>query len=193
LNDARKAFETAAVNMTAVAESTYPEAVDEAVELIVTAFKNGSKLLVFGNGGSAADAQHICAELVGRFAKRRAGWPAIALTSNQAVLTAWSNDEGFDSVFERQIQALARAGDVAWAISTSGNSPNIVKALRKARESGVRTIGLTGSGGGLARPWCDVLLAVPLTETPEIQEVHVVTYHSICRQVEARMTDVRDV
>jgi len=181
------AFETAAGNMAAVARSSFPEAVDKALETIVSAFRRGNKLLVFGNGGSAADAQHICAELVGRFAQTRPGLPAIALTSDQSLLTAWANDCGFHSVFERQVQAFGKPGDVAWGISTSGNSPNVVAAVKYARDAGIFTLGLTGDGGGDMAPFCDVLMAVPLRETPRVQEVHIVTYHSICSQVEERL------
>lgn len=144
-------------------------------------------LLAFGNGGSSADAQHLCAELVGRFVRERRALPAIALTTNQALLTAWSNDYQFDDVFARQIEAFGRPGDVAFGISTSGNSPNVVNALKRARSLGLRTIGLTGAGGGAVAPHCDVLMAVPLTETPRIQEVHLVTYHALCAALEDRL------
>jgi len=142
---------------------------------------------VFGNGGSSADAQHFTAELVGRFAAERRALPAIALTTNQAVLTAWSNDHSFDDVFARQIEALGSRGDVAFGISTSGNASNVLNALERARERGLRTIGLTGGQGGRMAGLCDVLLAVPLTNTARIQEVHLVTYHAICAAVEARI------
>lgn len=176
---------TVAGNMTAVAGGTYPRTIGEAVALILEAFGSGRKLLVFGNGGSSADAQHFTAEFVGRFAAERRALPAIALTTNQAILTAWSNDYSFDDIFARQIEALGMPGDVAFGISTSGKSPNVVNALARARERGLKTIGLTGAGGGAMAPLCDVLLAVPLTETARIQEVHVVTYHAICAAVEA--------
>ena len=192
---AKRALEQAAENMREVACTGFPALVARAVELITDALQNGNKLLVFGNGGSAADAEHICAELVGRFMLERRGLPAIALTCNGAILTAWGNDKGFDSVFARQIEALGQPGDIAWGISTSGNSRNVVSAMQTARNAGLTTIGLTGEGGGLMAPLCDVLLAVPLRETPQIQEVHVVTYHSICSQVElllAPQTSVGD-
>lgn len=191
---AERAFEVAAANMLAVGQSAYIGEIAKAVDMIVDAFRSGNKLLVFGNGGSAADSQHICAELVGRFARERRGLPAIALTSNQSVLSAWGNDYGFDTVFERQIQALGVPGDVAWGISTSGKSPNVLGAVKAARNAGIRTLGLTGYGGGLMAPYCDVLLAVPVKDTAQVQEVHVVTYHSICRQVEERIFgDGRDL
>jgi D-sedoheptulose 7-phosphate isomerase len=170
-----------------VSEGTYQEAVGEAADLLHAALGGGHKLLAFGNGGSAADAQHLCAELVGRFSIDRRALPAIALTTNGSLLTAWSNDHRFEEVFVRQVEALGQPGDVAFGISTSGNSPNVVDALRRARELGLRTVGLTGAGGGRCADHCDVLMAVPLTDTPRIQEVHLVTYHAICAVLEERM------
>jgi D-sedoheptulose 7-phosphate isomerase len=178
-------FRTVAGNMNAVSDSTYPQSIQKAVDLILDAFSSGRKLMVFGNGGSSADAQHFTAEFVGRFAAERRALPAIALTTNQAILTAWSNDYSFDDIFARQIDALGVPGDVAFGISTSGKSPNVVNALARARDRGLKTIGLTGAGGGAMAPLCDVLLAVPLKETARIQEVHLVTYHAICAAVEA--------
>jgi len=180
-------FQQVAANMAAVAESPYLEAMARAVDLLHDAFASGHKLLVFGNGGSSADAQHLTAELVGRFMAERRALPAIALTTNQAVLTAWSNDYSFEDVFARQIEALGAAGDVALGISTSGASPNVVNALRRARERGLRTVGLTGAGGGAMADLCDVVLAVPLTMTARVQEVHLVTYHAICGELERRL------
>ena len=180
-------FRHVASNMTRVADSPYIEAVARATDLLYTAFKDDQKLLVFGNGGSSADAQHLSAELVGRFGIDRHPLPAIALTTNQAILTAWSNDHSFEDVFARQVEALGRPGDIAWGISTSGTSPNVVNGLRRARERGLRTIGLTGQSGGTMAEFCDLLLAVPLTATARIQEVHLVTYHSICAALERRL------
>jgi D-sedoheptulose 7-phosphate isomerase len=170
-----------------ISATSYPQEADRAVAVLAEALASGHKLLAFGNGGSSADAQHLCAELVGRFVVERPALPAIALTTNQALLTAWSNDYRFDDVFARQIEALGKPGDVAWGISTSGNSANVVNALRRARELGLRTIGLTGDGGGQVAQHCDVLMAVPLTETPRIQEVHLVTYHAVCAALEERL------
>lgn len=183
----RNVFTGTAANLIAICEGRYLSQVTAAIDILVESFHSGRKLLVYGNGGSAADAQHICAELVGRFVRERRGLPAVALTTNQSLLTAWANDYDFDSVFERQIQALGQPGDVAWGISTSGNSPNVVRAQQAARERGLRTIGLTGLGGGELSAFCDVLMAVPVTETPRIQEVHLVTYHAICAAVEERL------
>ncbi|HTM03255.1 MAG TPA: SIS domain-containing protein [Vicinamibacterales bacterium] len=182
----RALFEATAANLRAVPDE-YLEAIHRTIELVTQSLGGGGKLLVFGNGGSSADAQHIAAELVGRFAKERAALPAIALTTNEAILTAWSNDHAFEGVFARQIEALGRKGDIAWGISTSGNSPNVVTALACARARGLLTVGLTGDGGGRLASHCDVLLAAPLSDTPRIQELHVVTYHAICAAVEARL------
>lgn len=180
-------FRQVASNMARVADSSYVQAVDRAAELLYESFADGRKLLVFGNGGSSADAQHLTAELVGRFAFDRKPLPAIALTTNQAILTAWSNDQSFTDVFARQIDALGASGDVAWGISTSGTSANVVNGLRRARERGLRTIGMTGESGGDLAKLCDVLLAVPLDTTARIQEIHLVTYHSICAALERRL------
>ena len=168
-------------------DDAYARAVENATAELVQAFEAGRKLLVFGNGGSAADAQHICGELVGRFQLNRPPVSAIALTCDSSVLTAWSNDFGYQSVFARQVEAHGRAGDVAWGISTSGNSDNVVRGLEQARKMGVRTIGLSGAGGGAMNVFCDVLLAAPASSTPEVQELHLVTYHFICDQVERRL------
>jgi D-sedoheptulose 7-phosphate isomerase len=187
VSDFADVFRHVSSNMARVAESAYVGAVGRAADLLHDTFASGRKLLVFGNGGSSSDAQHLTAELVGRFSRERAPLPAIALTTNQAILTAWSNDHDFDDVFARQIQALGVAGDAALGISTSGNSANVVSALRRARELGLRTVGLTGASGGSMAEHCDVVLAVPLTDTARIQEVHLVTYHAICAALEERL------
>ena len=186
--DFAQTFRNVAANMTLAADGDYIASIERAVTLLEGAFAAGRKLLVFGNGGSSADAQHLVAELVGRYAHTRRALPAIALTTNQALLTAWSNDRSFDEVFSRQIEALGVAGDVAWGISTSGTSRNVVQALAQAKEMGLRTIGLTGQGGGEMAASCDVLMAVPLTVTARVQEVHLVTYHAICEALEAALT-----
>ena len=179
-----RVFQEAARNVQSLCAEEYTTQVEKAIQVLCQAFKAGNKVLVFGNGGSSADAQHICAELVGRFMKDRAALPAIALSSNEAILTAWSNDHEFETAFSRQIEALGRPGDVAWGISTSGNSANIVAALRAARTMGLRTVGLTGASASKMTAWCEVLIASPHTSTPRIQEAHVVTYHAICEGVE---------
>lgn len=144
----------------------------------------GGKVLTFGNGGSAADAQHLAAELVGRFLRNRAAWPALALTTDPSVITAVGNDLGFDAVFRRQVEAHGKRGDVAIAISTSGRSPNVVEAVRLARERGLVTVGLTGGGGGDLRGLVDHLIDVPHAHTPRIQEVHGMVVHLLCQIVE---------
>jgi D-sedoheptulose 7-phosphate isomerase len=182
----RSVFDRAAATFSAI-DQDYLVAVAAATELLLDAFANGRRVFVFGNGGSAADAQHIAAELVGRFSQERPALPAMALSTNNAFLTAWSNDKGYEDAFARELSALAQPGDVAWAISTSGNSPNVVRALQSARRAGLRTLGLTGEKGGEMRGYCDVLIAAPATDTPRIQELHVVTYHAICALVEERL------
>jgi D-sedoheptulose 7-phosphate isomerase len=181
------AFKAAACSLQSISSTSYPSQISQAVDLLVKRLSAGNKLLVCGNGGSAADAMHICAELVGRFFKERQALPAIALNTDPTVLTAWSNDYGYESVFSRQVEALAKPGDVVWGISTSGNSRNVVAALKAGRERGASTIALTGQGGGAMAEYADVLLAAPLSVTPRIQEVHAVTYHIICEAVEAEL------
>jgi D-sedoheptulose 7-phosphate isomerase len=158
-----------------------------AVHAIVRAFGNGGQLLVFGNGGSAADAQHVAAELVGRLERERDAIAAVALTTDTSVLTAVANDYSFERVFVRQIEALGRAGDVALAISTSGNSRNVVAAAETARRSGLIVVALTGSdGGGLGRA-ADVHVNVPETDTARAQEVHRTLLHVLCELVEGEI------
>ncbi len=181
------AFRQVAANMERIASDPYVESLSRAIDLFERTFRTGHKLLVFGNGGSAADAQHLTAELVGRFLAFRRPLPAIALTTNQALLTAWSNDRSFEEIFSRQVEALGEPGDLACALSTSGLSRNVTNGLRAAREMGLSTIALTGHGGGELGGLCDVLLAVPLSDTPRIQEVHLVTYHLICAALEQRI------
>jgi D-sedoheptulose 7-phosphate isomerase len=157
----------------------------EAGRLIAARLRAGGKVLAFGNGGSAADAQHFAGELVVRFLRSRPALAALALTTDPSVLTATANDLGFDQVFRRQIEAHGRPGDVALGISTSGRSPNVVLALTSARERGLLTVALTGNGGGLLPPLADVLIDVPHPETPRIQEVHGMVIHLLCEIVEA--------
>ena len=148
------------------------------------AFRNGRKLLLAGNGGSAADAQHIAAEFLSRFAFDRNPLPAIALTTDTSVLTAIGNDYGYDQVFERQVRGLGVKGDVFIGISTSGRSPNVIAALKTARDIGVITIGMTGSGKRPMNALCELVLAAPSTETALIQQVHITAAHAICGLVE---------
>ena len=157
------------------------------VAISVEALKSGNKLLFAGNGGSAADAQHWAGELVSRFYYDRPGLAAIALTTDSSILTAIGNDYGYDYTFARQIEALGREGDVFVAISTSGNSPNIVRAVDAARARGVRVIGFTGQGGGTLATLCDICFRMPSTETPRIQEGHEFVGHLLCALIESEM------
>jgi D-sedoheptulose 7-phosphate isomerase len=154
-------------------------------EALKTALTSGRKVLAFGNGGSAADAQHFSTELVGRFQKDRAGFAAIALTADTSLLTSVSNDYGFERVFARQIEALGAPGDVAFAISTSGRSPNVVAALEVARDRGLRTIALTGQDGGDAGRIAEIHVNVPETVTARTQEVHITLIHALCEIAES--------
>jgi len=153
-------------------------------EAVVKAMQQGQKILLFGNGGSAADAQHIAAEFVGRFAIERAALPASALSVNTSCLTAIGNDYGFDRVFARQIEAFGKPGDVAVGISTSGNSPNVLLGLAKAKEMGLTTVALTGDSGGKMKNDAEYCICVPASETPRIQECHILIGHAIAELVE---------
>lgn len=163
------------------------ENIEKAACAIIGSMKLGGKLLVFGNGGSAADSQHIVAELVGKFKKERRALAAIALTTNTSTLTALGNDYGYDTVFSRQIEAIGKAGDVAFGISTSGSSKNVVEALSKAKSLGLKTIGMTGAAAGTMRNACDIIIAVGSKDTPRIQESHILIGHIICELVENEM------
>ena len=158
-------------------------------EVSLAAIKNGNKLLLFGNGGSAADAQHIAAEFVGRFAFDRPALPALALSVNSSCLTAIGNDYGFDQVFSRQLEALARPGDVAIGFSTSGNSPNVLHAISTAKKMGLQTVALTGTPGGKLKQAADLdhCVCVPSSETPRIQECHILIGHIVSELVEQEL------
>jgi len=159
----------------------------KAAAMVAETFKDNGKLLVFGNGGSAADAQHIAGELVNRFLQKRRGLPAIALTTDGGMLTCVANDTGFENVFARQIEALGTKGDVCLAISTSGTSPNIVRACEQAREQGIKVIGLLGRDGGRVGAICDLALIVPSNDTQRIQETHNLVGHVLCELIELEM------
>jgi D-sedoheptulose 7-phosphate isomerase len=163
---------------------TCADAIAAAAEHAIEAFRAGHKLLAFGNGGSASDAQHLCAELAGRYVRERPGLPAIALTANTSDLTAIGNDYGYDRVFARLVEAHGRAGDVAIAISTSGNSPNVLEAVAAARQRGLATIGLAGRGGGKLATCVDVPIVVPSDRTPRIQETHIAVIHVLCELID---------
>jgi D-sedoheptulose 7-phosphate isomerase len=163
-----------------VMQSGELEKLAKAAELIKTALASGHKILFCGNGGSAADSQHLAAEFVGRFQKERRGLPAIALTVDTSILTAVANDYGYEKVFERQVEALGQAGDVLVGISTSGNSGNVVAAINKAKVLGIHTIGMTGIGGGKMAALTDVCLIIPDKVTARVQEVHGLMGHILC-------------
>jgi D-sedoheptulose 7-phosphate isomerase len=172
----------------AAARSDYPGQISAAAAAIADSLARGGKLLVFGNGGSAADAQHLCGELIVQFQTKRRALPAIALVTDSTVLTACANDVSFDSVFARQVEALGVKGDVALGISTSGNSPNVIRALQVAGDRGLFRILLGGPTGGKAAEHCDLLVAAPGSNTARIQELHVAAYHLICELLDARFT-----
>ncbi len=174
------------------ADSKFVAAIVAIAERIAGSLKNGGKVLLAGNGGSAADAQHIAAEFVGRFVNDRAPLAAIALTTDTSALTAIGNDYGFDRVFERQLRALGRKGDVFVAISTSGRSPNIVAALQAARELGLISIGFTRDAQTPMHALCDLTLAVPSDETALIQQIHITAAHAICHLVERELFGTRN-
>jgi D-sedoheptulose 7-phosphate isomerase len=155
--------------------------------VIIGALRSGNKVLLIGNGGSAADAQHIAAELIGRYKQDRPAYAAIALTTDPSALTAIANDYGFEQIFARQVEGLGRRGDVLLALSTSGRSPNIVAALRSARARGLITVGFTGSKGEALRTDCDHLYVAPSDDTAIIQQIHLAIAHGICDQIEQTM------
>ena len=161
------------------------ERVVQAAQAIAKAFQDGNRLFLFGNGGSAADAQHIAAEFVNRFVMERPGLPAMALTTDCSVITSIGNDYDFKDIFSRQIKALAMPGDVAWGISTSGSSPNVVQGLNAARTLGMTRIALTGGKGTQAALLSDIALEVEHSETARIQEVHIVVGHAVCELVDS--------
>ncbi len=158
-----------------------------AVDALAAACRARRAVLVCGNGGSAADAMHIAGELVGRFRRERAGFKAVALGSDPAVATAWANDYDYESAFAREVEALGEAGGVAWGLSTSGNSENVVRALRRAREIGMTALAMTGAGGGRLAGAADILIAVPSRDTARVQEVHRCLYHYVCDELEKRL------
>lgn len=165
--------------------------IDAIVAAVAECLRSGHRVYTLGNGGSAADAQHIAAELLGRFKLDRQAMPAMALTTDTSTLTAVANDLGYEQIFARQVAGLARPGDVVWALSTSGNSPNVLAALRVAAERGTTTVGFTGRTGGEMRSMCTYVYCVPHESSDRIQEAHLLAYHYICEQVE-RLLAIRD-
>jgi D-sedoheptulose 7-phosphate isomerase len=158
--------------------------IEIACEIVTNSIQQGNKILLFGNGGSAADAQHIAAEFTGRFVKERRSLPAIALTTDTSALTAIGNDYGFERIFERQVEGLANKGDVLIGISTSGNSANVIRALGLGQQLGCKTIGLSGRNGGAMNDCCDVNIVVPSQITAHIQEMHILIGHILCAAVD---------
>ncbi len=163
---------------------TMEDSLENASILAINALKAGNKILIFGNGGSAADAQHIAAELTGRYKSERRGLPGIALTTDTSALTAIGNDYGYDRVFDRQVESLANSGDLLLGISTSGNSKNVISALKLGQELGCKTIGFSGRDGGAMNDVCNVNLIVPSDNTPRIQEMHILFGHTICQIID---------
>ena len=170
-----------------IQDSDYVHQIQVAADCIWETICSGNKILIAGNGGSAADAQHMAAELVVRFEKERKGMPAMALTTDSSILSAGGNDYGFDAVYERQVQAIGFPGDVLVAISTSGNSDNIIRAIRMAHQKEMKIIGMTGKSGGDMKSLCDICLHVPHERTARIQEVHEHTIHTICQLLEDKV------
>ncbi len=162
-------------------------AVEKSIDLLHTCLTSGNKVLIAGNGGSAADSQHFAAEIMGKFKKERKSYPALALTTDTSFLTAWSNDTSFESIFSRQIEGLGKPGDVFFSISTSGNSKNIIEGILAARKIGMKTICLSGRDGGRTKGLADIELIVPSNNTPRIQEIHIMLIHTICEELENRL------
>lgn len=171
----------------AVLATMLPE-IEKACALTVETFKNGKKVLLMGNGGSAGDAQHVAAEFTGRYKTERRGLPAVALTTDTSALTAIGNDYGFQRVFDRQVEALATEGDLLIAFSTSGNSENVIRALELGKKIGCRSIGFSGKGGGKMKGLCDVDLIIPSDDTPRIQEMHITVGHIVCQAVDDQLS-----
>jgi D-sedoheptulose 7-phosphate isomerase len=157
---------------------------DRIAEMVANCLRASSRVYTMGNGGSAADAQHIAAELLGRFKLDRLAQPALALTTDSSTLTAIGNDLGFDQIFSRQLEALLQSGDLVWLLSTSGNSPNILKAAELARQMGIETIAFTGQSGGKLASLCTATFRAPHTSSDRIQEMHLLAYHYVCERVE---------
>ncbi|HLJ24291.1 MAG TPA: D-sedoheptulose 7-phosphate isomerase [Candidatus Acidoferrales bacterium] len=185
----RRNIESSVQVQSRVLESCLP-AMIQAADALIAAYSGGHKAIFFGNGGSAADAQHLAAEFLGRYLRERRPMPALALHANASAVTAIANDYGYEHVFARQLQAFAVPGDVAVGLSTSGNSKNVLEALTAARQLKVFTIGLTGASGGRMRDLVDVLIAAPTNETPRIQECHILVGHALCDAVEQAIAAV---
>ncbi|RLC87312.1 MAG: D-sedoheptulose 7-phosphate isomerase [Chloroflexi bacterium] len=168
---------------------TIAEPIEKAVEMLIGVISRGNKILICGNGGSAADAQHFAAEIVGRFKKERQPWPAIALTTDTSILTAVGNDYGFEAIFSRQVEGLGRPGDMLIGISTSGNSPNILKATQTANDMSISSLGLLGKGGGKLASMVDLPLVVQSQDTARIQEAHIFLLHYLSERMETSLME----
>ncbi len=164
--------------------------IEKAINLISDSLKNQGKVMVFGNGGSAADAQHFAGEIVGRYKKERKGYPAIALTTDTSIITSVANDYSFDAIFSRQIEALGKKGDIAFGISTSGNSKNVIEGIKKAKELGISTICLLGKDGGKLKDLAELSIVIPSDNIPRIQEAHILIIHIICEEVEKNLDNL---
>jgi D-sedoheptulose 7-phosphate isomerase len=185
LIDARIADHSAMIALLRESDA-YLSAVSSAADAMIAALRKGRKILFFGNGGSAADAQHLAAELTGRFLRERNSLPGLALSTNSSSITAIGNDYGFDEVFSRPLAGLGEAGDVVFGLSTSGNSPNVLRAMQVAKEKQIVTIGLSGRGGKLPG-FVDHAICIPCDATPRIQEAHILTGHILCELIEGEM------
>jgi D-sedoheptulose 7-phosphate isomerase len=185
-------FQRSLTAMTAAADDRALLSATHAIAGAITdALRNGRKLLIAGNGGSAADAQHIAAEIIGRYKFDRPAWPAIALTTDTSALTAIANDYGFDRIFARQVEGLGQRGDVFIGITTSGSSPNVLAALQAARALGLVTVGMTGARGAAMASLCDYLLVAPIDETALVQQIHIMAAHAICDEIEQTLASTR--
>jgi D-sedoheptulose 7-phosphate isomerase len=177
------------IKMAAELQETGAETISRAVEMIIKSFKQGGRLYVCGNGGSSADAKHIAGELVGRFLRERKGLPVVALSSNDSIITAVANDYGYETVFERQVDALVRKGDVLWVLSTSGNSANVITAAELAKKKQASVLAFTGRKDSKLEKIADLYLCVDCETSPRSQEIHQLAYHIICELVESAMMD----
>lgn len=184
---ARLLQDSIAVKQAVLADPVLLKVIAEVAQRCIETLRSGNKILLAGNGGSASDAQHIAAELVGRFEVDRRGLPAIALTTNASQLTAISNDYGYESVFSRQVEAFGASGDLFIGLSTSGNSANVVAAAGAARAQGLSVVGMSGASGGRLEALCDLCLKIPSTNTARIQESHITIGHILCAQIEAAL------
>jgi D-sedoheptulose 7-phosphate isomerase len=185
INDIEQLIHNSAENIQK--STTLSSDIQKSIESIIQCIKNGNKIVLFGNGGSAADAQHIAAELIGRFKLERKSFPAIALTTDTSILTSLGNDYSYDVVFSRQCESLVSKGDIVIGISTSGNSKNVIQGIKAAKQKGAITIGLLGNEGGILKEVTDISMIVNSSITSEIQEVHRVIYHIICKIVEKEL------